>query len=285
MNCAFMGLGTMGAPLARCLIRAKQSVLVYNRSPEKAAAVLAAGTTATQAQSLKDFSSCDVVFTCLALPEHVEAATTGPNGFYQYLKPNTVHVEMSTIAPETALSLQTAAANKGLMYVQCTVGKTPAHAEQGQAPLFIGGDAAGVEKLRGIFTLLGVPNYVGTVNAACAIKLISNMVGMTNVLVLAEGLRLGQAAGLSPTEILPLLQDTGARSFQMDVRGPWIANEDWEPRFTLDLARKDLRLGCAMAQQWGLTPHAIMAAHESFIRASQSGLGNADCCAVFKDIK
>lgn len=285
MNCAFMGLGNMGAPLARCLIRAKDAVLVYNRSPEKAAAVLAAGSNATQVYSLKDFSPCDVVFTCLGLPEHVEAATIGPTGFYQYLKLGAVHVDMSTIAPETALALQAAAANKGLAYVQCTVGKTPAHAERGEAPLFIGGDAAAVETLRSIFALLGVPNYVGTVSAACAIKLISNMVGMTNVLVLAEGLRLGQAAGLTPTEILPLLQDTGARSFQMDVRGPWIANEDWEPRFALDLALKDLRLGCAMAEQWGLTPQAIMAAHEIFTRASQSGLGHADCCAVFKDMK
>lgn len=286
MEAGFIGLGVMGAPLARRLVRAGVRLRVYNRTPHKAAAVLAAGNNATQVLGLEELAACDVVFTCLALPEHVQAATTGAGGVYHYLRPGAVHVEMSTIAPETALALSAAAAERGVAYVQCTLGKTPAHAEQGQAPLFMGGDAPALQKLKDLWEILGIPNDVGTVEAACAVKLISNLMGMTQVLVLAEGLRLGQAAGMEPAQILPLLQDTGARSFQMDVRGPWIAAQDWTPRFALDLALKDLHLGCAMAEQWGITPHAMLAAHEAFATASAEanaqGRGDEDCCAVFK---
>lgn len=281
MEIGFMGLGNMGAPLARRLVRAGMRVRVYNRTPHKVAAVLEAGSTATQVFSLADMAGCDVFFTCLALPEHVQAATTGTDGVYQYLRPDAVHVEMSTIAPETALELCKAAARHGVAYVQCTLGKTPAHAEAGQAPLFIGGDTEAIQALDAVFALLGLPNNVGTVEAACAVKLISNLVGMTNVLVLAEGLRLGQAAGLEPTRLLPLLQDTGARSFQLDVRGPWMATEDTTPRFALDLALKDLRLGCRMAEHWGLTPQTMQTALEVFARASAAGHGAEDCCAVY----
>ena len=91
---------------------------------------------------------------------------------------------------------------------------------------------------------------VHSVAASCAVKLISNLVGMTNLAVLAEGLRLGRTAGLDMKQLLELLTDTGARSFQMDVRGPWIAGSDFSPRFALTLAHKDLRLGTDMAHKW-----------------------------------
>ena len=283
MEAGFMGLGAMGAPLARRLIRAGLRVRLYNRTRSKAEALLSAGEHASLAHSLSDFVPCQLVFTCLALPVHVEAATLGPEGVYQYLRPGAVHVEMSTIAPETADTLAGAAAQRGVGYVQCTLGKTPAHAEQGQTPLFIGGRDAAVEALVDVFALLGIPYRVGTVQAACAVKLISNLVGMANLVVLAEGLRLGREAGLTPEVLLPLLQDTGARSFQMDVRGPWIAAQDWTPRFSLDLALKDVRLGCGMAGQMGLRPEAMRAALEVLERASAQGWGGEDCCAVYKE--
>lgn len=284
MEAGFIGLGSMGAPLARRLVQAGVRLRVYNRTPGKAAAVLETGSTATQAWGLSELGTCSVVFTCLALPEHVHAATAGADGVYQYLRPGAVHVEMSTIAPETALALSEEAARRNVAYVQCTLGKTPAHAEQGQTPLFIGGDTDVVEGLQPIWNILGIPHGVGSVSAACAVKLISNLVGMTNVLVLAEGLRLGQAAGLEPAQLLSLLHDTGAHSFQMDVRGPWMAEQDWTPRFALNLALKDMRLGCAMAEQWGMTPQTMLAAREVFARASTQGRGDDDCCAVFNTL-
>ncbi|MDR0239045.1 MAG: NAD-binding protein [Deltaproteobacteria bacterium] len=115
-------------------------------------------------------------------------------------------------------------------------------------------------------------------------KLISNMVGMTNLAVLAEGLRVGEKAGLDKKLLLELLTDTGARSFQMDVRGPWLAAEDFNARFGLDLALKDVHLGLEMASSWGLNMKAMETALAYYKEASAAGHGKEDCNAVYKII-
>lgn len=284
MIIGFIGVGAMGGPLARNLIRAGKTVHVYNRSPERLERTLAAGPTGIRAASFRDMAACEAVFTCLALPQHVREAALGPDGFYAALRPGSIHVELSTLDPATAHDLAEKAAGHGVSYVQCTLGKTPAHAERADEPLFIGGDEAAIKRLRDLFPLIGVPNYVGGIDAACAVKLISNLVGMTNLAVLAEGLRLGEKAGLDRAALLRLLSDTGARSFQMDVRGPWLAEADYAPRFALDLALKDVRLGCAMAEGWGLSPQLMETALGLYRQASEAGHGGEDCAAVFKAI-
>ena len=191
---------------------------------------------------------------------------------------------MSTIDPGTANELKAEAEKHGLGYIQCTLGKTPAHAEKAEEPMFIGGDKALVDKHEEIFKIIGIPSYVGTIDASCAVKLISNMIGMTNIAVLAEGILVGDKAGLDRKQLLELLTDTGARSFQMDVRGPWIANDDFAPRFGLDLALKDVRLGLEMARAWGQDLKAMEAALEYFKKASAAGHGKEDCNAVIKAI-
>lgn len=284
MIIGFIGVGAMGGPLARNLIRAGKTVHVYNRSPERVDRTLAAGRTGIRAASFRDMAACETVFTCLALPEHVREAALGPDGFYASLRPGSIHVELSTIDPATAHTLADEAKQHGIAYVQCTLGKTPAHAEKAEEPLFIGGDEAAIERLRDLFPLIGVPNYVGGIDAACAVKLISNLIGMANLAVLAEGLRLGEKAGLDRAALLRLLADTGARSFQMDVRGPWLSEDDYAPRFALNLALKDVRLGCAMAEGWGLSPRLMQAALGLYRQASEAGLGGEDCAAVFKAV-
>jgi 3-hydroxyisobutyrate dehydrogenase-like beta-hydroxyacid dehydrogenase len=150
--------------------------------------------------------------------------------------------------------------------------------------MFIGGDQDSIKKLETIFKIIGVPFNVGSVAASCAVKLISNMVGMTNLAVLAEGLRVGEKAGLDKKLLLELLTDTGARSFQMDVRGPWLAAGDFTARFGLDLALKDVRLGLEMARDWKLDMKAMEAALAYYKEASGAGYGKEDCDAVYKII-
>lgn len=280
----FIGLGNMGAPIARNLIRAGYRVCLFNRTPDKAQAVLKAGKTGYLAESLSDFAECDVLFTCLALPQHVRQAVLGEKGAYAVLNPGTIHVELSTIAPDTAHELAEAAKKRGLAYIQCTLGKTPAHAERAETPLFVGGDPDAVERLKPMLSHIGIFNDVGTVDASCAVKLVSNMIGMANLTVLAAGLRIGERAGLDPQVLLPLLADTGARSFQMDVRGPWIASGDFAPRFALELALKDVRLGCEMAAGWECSSPIFEAALSLFRQADAAGFGAEDCAAVYNHL-
>ena len=284
MQIGFIGAGLMGGPLARNLIRAGKSVLLFDLSKEAVERTLAVGTTGKAAADAKDLAGCDVVFTSLPLPQHVRGVMEGPTGLYAAMKKGAVHIELSTIDPQTAEDLAASAAAKGVGYIQCTLGKTPAQAEKAEEPMFIGGDKALVDGLEAIFKIIGLPCYVGSIAASCAVKLISNMVGMTNLAVLAEGLRAGEKAGLDRKLLLELLTDTGARSFQMDVRGPWIAADDFNARFGLDLALKDVRLGIEMAKAWGLHLNSMEAALENYKKASAAGHGKEDCNAVYKII-
>ena len=196
MEFGFIGVGAMGGPLARNLIRAGKTVHVYNRSAEGRDKTLAAGTSGVPAMSMADMAPCNVVFTCLALPEHLTEKALGPDGLYAHMQPGSVHVDLSTIDSQTAFALVEAAGRQGVAYIQCTLGKTPAHAERGETPLFVGGDQQAIAGLAEVWPILGVFNNVGTVEAACAVKLVSNLVGMANLAVLSEGLRIGEAAGV-----------------------------------------------------------------------------------------
>lgn len=284
MQIGFIGVGLMGGPLARNLVRAGYSLLVFDLSKEAIDRTLAAGTTGKATSDVMELAVCDIVFTSLPLPQHVRDVMSGPSGLYGSMKSGGTHVELSTIDPVSAENLAAEAKQNGLGYIQCTLGKTPAQAEKAEEPMFIGGDKALADSLEGIFKVIGRACYVGSVAASCAIKLISNMVGMTNLAVLAEGLRVGEQAGIDRGLLLELLSDTGARSFQMDVRGPWIAAEDFKARFALDLALKDIGLGCEMARAWKLDLKAMEAALTYYQQASAAGLGKDDCNAVYKII-
>jgi 3-hydroxyisobutyrate dehydrogenase-like beta-hydroxyacid dehydrogenase len=102
---------------------------------------------------------------------------------------------------------------------------------------------------------------------------------------MAEGIRIGEKAGIEPKYLLELLNDTGAKSFQMDVRGPWIAGGDFKSRFGLDLALKDVRLGCEMAEAWGNDAKTMKVALGYLKKGSESGYGKEDCNAIYKIIK
>jgi len=281
MEFGFIGVGLMGGPLARNLIRAGKRVRVYNRSPQGRERTLAAGTTGVPALEIDELAPCDVVFTCLPLPEHVREKTQGQDGAYAVMRPGAVHVELSTIDPGTARGLAEAAGRRGIAYVQCTLGKTPAHAERAEEPMFLGGDQAAIAALAEVWPVIGVPHNVGTIDAACAVKLVSNLVGMANLAVLSEGLRIGMAAGVDGETLLALLADTGANSFQLGARGASMVHAAYAPaRFALDLALKDMRLGCAMAHDLGLSPVLLEQTLARFNQASAAGLGAQDCAAV-----
>lgn len=281
MEFGFIGVGAMGGPLARNLIRAGKTVHVYNRSAEGRDKTLAAGTSGVPAMSMADMAPCNVVFTCLALPEHLTEKALGPDGLYAHMQPGSVHVELSTIDSQTAFALAEAADRQGIAYIQCTLGKTPAHAERGEAPLFVGGDQQAIAGLVEVWPVLGVFNNVGTVEAACAVKLVSNLVGMANLAVLSEGLRIGEAAGVEKNLLLQLLGETGAHSFQLDARGKSMVQREYDPpRFALDLALKDLRLGCGMAHGMNVDVPLLDMVFALFGRGAAAGLGKKDCAAV-----
>jgi 3-hydroxyisobutyrate dehydrogenase-like beta-hydroxyacid dehydrogenase len=264
----------MGGGLARNLIRAGKEVLVFDLSAEAVQKTVSAGATGKAVKQVKDMAGADVVFTSLPLPGDVEGVMLGKNGLLNLMKPGSTYIDVSTIDP------------RKIHFLECPLGKTPAHAEKAEEPVFVGGKKEVFEKMKEVLKIIGSPVvYMGEVEASSAFKLISNLIGMTNLAVLAEGIRIGEKAGIETKTLIELLADTGGKSFQLEVRGPWIANGDFANRFGLDLALKDVRLGCEMAEAWGNDAKTMKVALEFFRAGSAKGFGKEDCNAIYKVIK
>jgi 3-hydroxyisobutyrate dehydrogenase-like beta-hydroxyacid dehydrogenase len=286
MTFGFIGVGRMGGGLARNLIRAGKEVLVYDLSPEAVQKTVSAGAAGKAVKQVQDMAGADVVFTSLPLPGDVEGVMLGKVGMLNLMKPGSTYIDVSTIDPRTARKLSDAAEARKIHFLECPLGKTPAHAEKAEEPVFVGGKKEVFEKMKDILKIIGAPVvYLGEVEASSAFKLISNLIGMTNLAVLAEGIRIAHKAGIETKMFLELLADTGGKSFQGEVRGPWIANGDFANRFGLDLALKDVRLGCEMAEAWGNDAKTMKVALEYFRAGSAKGFGKEDCNAIYKVIK
>jgi 3-hydroxyisobutyrate dehydrogenase-like beta-hydroxyacid dehydrogenase len=282
----FIGVGAMGGGPARNLIRAGKEVLIYDINSEAVKRALAAGKTGKAVKDVKELREVDVLFSSLPLPRHLEEIMLEGDALLSAMKPDSTYIDVSTIDPQTARKLSNAAEKAGINFLACPLGKTPAHAEKAEEPIFVGGKRTVYEKMKEVLEIVGSPiYYMGEVEASCALKLISNLIGMTNLVVLAEGIRIAEKAGIDTGLLLELLQDTGARSFQMDVRGPWIAKGDFESRFGLNLALKDVRLGCDMAEAWGIGAKTMRVALDYFKAASEAEYGMEDCNAVYKIIR
>lgn len=283
MRISMIGLGNMGRPLAENILKAEKSLAIY--SSKKATAARFEKLGARIALEPGELADCDVFCTCLPRPEDVVARMTGPDGFYASMKPGSLHLEFSTIDPETAEMLEKAAGANGIEYVQAPVGKTPRHAEQGESPFFVGGKPHAVDKIFPLLEKIGKPEKTGSVRAACFIKILSNQMGMANLAVLAEGLKLAELAGLDRGVILKALAATGAASFQMQTRGPWIVESDYNARFAVDLAVKDLSIGETMAKGLGFNPPMLSQALTYMRQAAGAGFGEEDMCAIYKIVQ
>ena len=283
MKFSFLGVGNMGEPLAMNLLKAGEQLQVFTKRADCAKRFTDAG--AIVVQKPGELASCDVLCTCLPQPAHIIEAMTGANGLYNSMRSGSIHLEFSTVDPETANMLADEAAKYGIEYVQATVSKTPAVAARGEAPLFVGGSSQAIKKLWPVLEKIAKPYDLKTVEASCAIKLVSNLIGMSNIALVAEGLRIGQAAGADGKELLSLLLDTGCASFQMQTRGPWMLDEDFRARFSIDIAAKDLRLGCAMAKKLGYEPKLMRQTLNYLEEGHKQGIGEEDVCALYKLIK
>jgi len=275
---AVIGTGRMGGGIA-CNLAKQFTVTVFDTSEAAVERCVDAGATAATSAA-EAVEAAELVITSLPLPQHVleTFAMLAP-----VMQPGTICMDVSTVDPTTAVTLEASLEKDGHHFVACPLGKGPAQADAGELPLFIGGKEAPVEALADVFSCIGAEQYrMGGVEAATMFKLVSNLIGMTNLAVLAEGYLLCRRAGVTDEGFQQALADTGGWSYQAQLRLPWMMENDFRQRFGVKLGLKDLRLAVDQASQWQIPVPVGAMGMSQLANAAVHGFGDDDVNAILK---
>ena len=250
MKIGFIGLGNMGSAIAVNLLRAGHEVAVWNRSPEKAAALTAAG--AKLAATPKDAASGrEAVFTMVADDAALEDILTGPDGLLEGLSEAGLHVSMSTIAVATAERITAEHRSRGQRFLCAPVFGRPEAAAAAKLFVVAAGDLAEFRRASPLFEVIGQRAfYLGEKPAAaCLVKLCGNFMILAAVEALGEAMALAEKGGIPKARLLEVMTGTlfGAPVYQN--YGRILAEERYRPAgFVATLGLKDMRLASQSAE-------------------------------------
>jgi 4-hydroxybutyrate dehydrogenase/sulfolactaldehyde 3-reductase len=283
MRVGFIGVGVMGAPIARNILKGGFPVTVHDVDGAAVDRLVAAG--AARAESPRAVAAdVDVVITMVPDAPDVEAVALGPDGILAGARPGLIYVDMSTIDPVTTRRIGTAMAARGVRMIDCPVGRTTAHAEAGRLLLMLGGDPAVIEAIRPVLTCTADTFiYCGPLGNGAATKVVNNFLGMSIAAAAAETLVLGVRAGLSVEHMLDVFRATMAANAQVDqvMRAKALA-DDFTPGFMVRLGHKDLRLALDMARAFGVRTPVGSAAFDAYGEACRLGLDREDVTSILR---
>jgi 3-hydroxyisobutyrate dehydrogenase len=252
---AFLGLGRMGSGMASRLLAAGNELVVWNRTPARAAALIAAGARAA-ASPAEAAAEVDAVFAMVSDDEASREIWTGPDGALAgEPRRGTLAIECSTLSHEWVGELSAAVAERGLRYVDAPVTGLPEAAASGALTLLVGGADGDVASARPLLEpLAAAVVHFGPVGSGTAYKLIVNLMGAVQIAGVAEGLALAERAGLDLAQVADVLATGQAASPQV-VRNAVrmvAADHDRDVVFSGRLRRKDTAYALRLADALGL---------------------------------
>lgn len=264
MRVGVIGLGIMGAPMARNLLRAGHAVTVHSRTRARVEALVAAG--AAPADSPAAVARLvDAVVTMLPDTPDVETVIAGPEGVLAGARPGLLAIDMSTIAPAAARALAARAAAQQVVLLDAPVSGGEQGAIAGTLSIMVGGDAEAYARARPIFEALGRQvTYMGGSGQGQMTKLVNQVVGATTLAAVAEGVALATRAGLAPEAMVQALSAGAASSWMLTEQAPRMQRRDFAPGFMVRLQQKDLRLALAAAAELGVTLPTTALVHQLF---------------------
>lgn len=248
-----IGMGLMGAPMARNLLQAGFPVSVYNRTRAKAEALAEAG--ARVADSPRALAAaCDVVITNVSDTPDVEAVILGPDGVLDGLRPGALVIDMSTIAPSATRRLHDAIVARGGRMLDAPVSGGDVGARAGTLSIMVGGAPDVFAEAQPVFAALGKTiTHCGPSGAGQLVKACNQIVVSVVLAAVSESLIFAQHAGLSADVVVPVLLGGMAQTRVMEVRGARMAAHEFEPGFKVALLRKDLDIVLQTAREIGVT--------------------------------
>jgi 3-hydroxyisobutyrate dehydrogenase len=273
----WIGLGNMGVPMARNLVRAGYAVMVYNRTAAKAAVLVEAG--AELAVSPADLlEAADIVITMLSDDAAVREVHGGEKGLLAGARAGKMVIDMSTVSPVTSRELAVQLAAKGVDYLDAPVAGSVKPAELGQLVIMAGGKKESYEAALPIFEKLGKASFLmGEQGAGNAAKLAINTLLAFNMQGLAESVFFAREKGIRPEAMLAVIGESALANGVTKMKTANMVEENYQAAFALRHLAKDLRL--ALGQ--GLHTPGGITLHDSFQQALVNGWGEKDIAAIF----
>lgn len=240
MKVGFIGLGIMGKPMSKNIVKAGYEVVVYNRSKASVEELVALGATAAETPA-KVAEQVDVVITMLPNSPQVREVALGTNGIAEGAKPGTVVIDMSSIDPVESKSIGAALAEKGIELMDAPVSGGEPKAIDGTISVMAGGKKETFDQMYDLLmTMAASVVYVGELGSGNVAKLANQMVVGINIAAVAEALTMATKAGADPELVYQAIRGGLAGSTVMDAKAPMMLDRNFEPGFRIELHIKDL---------------------------------------------
>lgn len=291
---AFIGLGTMGAPMAAHLLHAGHHVTVFNRTAEKAQAWLAehaespeqAGRAQAAATPAEAARHARVVFTCVGNDDDLREVVSGDQGVFQTLQPGGIVVDHTTTSADVARELAAAALARDLRFIDAPVSGGNVGAINGALTVMCGGDAQAIAQVQPLLMAFArAVTHLGDSGSGQLAKMV-NQICVGGVLQgLAEALAFGEKAGLDLPRLLGVISQGAASSWQMVHRGPTMAAGQYDFGFAVDWMRKDLGLVLDEARRLGARVPTTALIDQFYADVQAMGGGRQDTSSLIRRLR
>ncbi len=285
MRVGFIGLGIMGKPMAKNLLKAGFEVTAYNRSegPRRDFAEAGGRLAGSPAEAAR---AADVVITMVTDSPDVEEVCLGPRGIIEGARPGTIVVDMSTISPEVTRRIGARLAERGIHMLDAPVSGGDTGAIAGTLSIMVGGDAADLERVRPVLAAMGKRIvHCGPLGAGQTVKLCNQIAVTLTNLAVCEALVFAQKSGVDPARMIEALSAGAAGSWQLSNLGPKMLRRDFAPGFKVRLQRKDLRLALESAQQMAAALPGLALVSQLFAAVEAAGCGEEGTQALIKALE
>ncbi|WP_331709431.1 NAD(P)-dependent oxidoreductase [Marinomonas gallaica] len=283
MKVSFLGLGTMGYPMAGHVSRAGHDVTVYNRTPSKAQNWLEAysGAMALTPESAANVS--DIVLTCVGNDDDLRQLYLGEQGALTSAQPGTLFIDHTTASAEVAKELAEAAEAKACRFLDAPVSGGQAGAENGVLTVMIGGSQADIDEAQPVLECFAKAyTRMGEVGAGQLTKMVNQILVGGVLSGLSEGIRFAQQAGLDVETLVETLKYGAAGSWQLENRGATMAKDEFDFGFAIEWMHKDLGIALAQAQRMGLTLPYTQVIDSDYQGLIEDGRGRQDTSVLIK---
>ncbi len=281
----FLGLGIMGGPMARNLLKAGHDVALWSHTAEKARELAAAfGGQATPCATPREVAQrSECIFLCVGDTVMSRNAILGPDGLIEGAAAGTVIADASTVSPSESREIGRQLAERGVHFLDAPCTGSKPGAEGGTLTFMVGGDRQVFERVRPWFEPMGKQlYYCGGPGLGLHAKLTQNLILSNLLQAFNEGLVLSTKAGVDPQLMLEILNNSAARSGLIAFKAPAVFARDFRTNFSVKWMHKDIGLMLDSAQELEVPLPLTALTQQLFRAAMAAGLGDEDICATVK---